>query len=310
MGVPLTVAIVGPTATGKTALAVALAQRLGNTELLIADSRQLLRGLRVGTCAPSPGELRGVPCHLLDLAEPGARFTVADWLRAARATLAQLDQRGTRALVVGGTGLYVRALLDGYHVGGTLPDPAQRAAREARAASPAGLAELASQLRRRDPELAGGVDLANPRRVIRALERSDHEPPPGPFRAPRQGPARPAVRIGITLDRDTHCSLIGARARAMVESGALLTETAAALDRGVAAESLEHAGIGYREALDLHAGVIDRETAIERIIQRTVRYAKAQRTFFRGDPGVRWMSWRGDDLDDFLERLMEATLGV
>ncbi|MGI8848371.1 MAG: tRNA (adenosine(37)-N6)-dimethylallyltransferase MiaA [Candidatus Dormibacteria bacterium] len=302
---PRTVAIVGPTATGKTALAVALARRLGNTELLSADSRQLLRGLHVGTCAPTEAELGGVTCHLLDLAEPGARFTVADWLVAARATLAGLDERGIRALVVGGTGLYVRALLDGYHIGDTLPNPAQRARRERSAACPVGLAELVTELRRRAPEAASGIDLANPRRVIRALEMLDHQPSSLAARE-RRGPPRPALRIGVSVDREFHRSLITTRARHMVERGTLLAETASALERGVPAAILERAGIGYREALDLRGGVIDTETAIGRIVQRTVRYSKAQRTFFRGDPEVRWVALQSGDLGDLVGRVITA----
>ena len=165
--------IVGPTCTGKTALAVAAAQALAPAAILNADSRQVRRGLRVGTCAPTPEELHGVRCELLDLCDPGDPFTVADWLIAARACLDRLDQTGSRAIVAGGTGLYVTALVDGFDLAGGPPDPARRADRTELAAMPGGLDALVAELRTRDPGGATGIDQRNPRRVIRALEILD-----------------------------------------------------------------------------------------------------------------------------------------
>lgn len=127
--------IVGPTCSGKTALAVATATRLAPAEMLNADSRQVRRGLRVGTCAPSPADLHGVRCHLLDLCDPGETFTVADWLTAARRSLERLDRAGTRAVVAGGTGLYVTALVDGFDLAQVPPDPVRRADRAELAAT-------------------------------------------------------------------------------------------------------------------------------------------------------------------------------
>ncbi|MGH7723399.1 MAG: tRNA (adenosine(37)-N6)-dimethylallyltransferase, partial [Candidatus Dormibacteria bacterium] len=139
-------AIGGPTATGKTVLAVELALRLGG-ELLNADSRQLVRRLVAGTAAPTPAELRGVPCHLTALCEPGEPFTVAHWLERARAVLADLDSRGVPPVVVGGTGQYLRALREGWDFGGVAPDPAVRERLTEAAATPAGLAGLVGELR-------------------------------------------------------------------------------------------------------------------------------------------------------------------
>src|SRR5487761_903785 len=135
-----TIAVVGPTATGKTALALGLARRLGRAELLNADSRQVLRELRVGTNQPTAGGLRGVPCHLLGITEPGEPFSVADWVAAARRCLADLD-RAITPIVVGGTGLYVKALMDGFELSGGAPAPERRGRLRERAASPEGLAE-------------------------------------------------------------------------------------------------------------------------------------------------------------------------
>ncbi|MGD1054420.1 MAG: tRNA (adenosine(37)-N6)-dimethylallyltransferase MiaA [Candidatus Dormibacteria bacterium] len=304
---PPVVAVVGPTATGKTAFAVRLAERLGRAELLNADSRQMLRGLRVGTNTPGPEELAGVPCHLLGITEPGCPFSVADWLAAARDCLAALDVRGVRPIVVGGTGLYVRALLDGLDLDGSPPDPVRRAALNARASSPEGLAELAADLRQRDPEGAAGIDLRNPRRVVRGLEIVEAR---GSLAGRgRGGTTRPSVRIGVDAAPDVHREWIAERAGRMM-AGGLLEETAAALARGVTSEALDGSGIGYREALAVLDGRLSAAEAITEIARRTVRYAKAQRTWFRADRGVVWLQREsGDDLDGLVSRALELARG-
>ena len=294
------VAVVGPTATGKTALAVLLARAIGSAELVNADSRQVLRGLHVGTNRPGPEDLEGVPCHLLGITDPGAPFSVADWLTAARACLASLDLRGMRPIVVGGTGLYVRALLDGLELDGAPPDPARRATLTASAASPEGLVALAGELRRRDPEGAAGIDLRNPRRVVRATEIV--EACGSLAGRGRTGATRPSVRIGLDAAPDLHRGWIAERARAML-AGGLLEETAAALARGVPPEALGASGIGYREALAVLDGRLSETAAAAEIVRRTARYAKAQRTWFRADRSVVWLHReRGDDLDELVTR--------
>ena len=294
------VAVVGPTATGKTALAVLLARAIGSAELVKADSRQVLRGLHVGTNRPGPEDLEGVPCHLLGITDPGAPFSVADWLAAARACLASLDLRGMRPIVVGGTGLYVRALLDGLELDGAPPDPARRATLNASAASPEGLVALAGELRRRDPEGAAGIDLRNPRRVVRATEIV--EACGSLAGRGRTGATRPSVRIGLDAAPDLHRGWIAERARAML-AGGLLEETAAALARGVPPEALGASGIGYREALAVLDGRLSETAAAAEIVRRTARYAKAQRTWFRADRSVVWLHReRGDDLDELVTR--------
>ena len=281
-------AVVGPTCTGKTTLAVALARRLAPAELLNADSRQLRRGLVVGTCAPTTAELGEVRCHLLELAGPGDTFTVADWVRAARTTLADLGQRGVRPILVGGTGLYVSALVDGYDLGEAPPEPARRAELQGRAASPEGRAGLVEELTRRDPEAASVVDTRNPRRVIRALEILDAHA--GPLRAARGTAPIPAVMIGLDVDRETHEQWIARRCAGMFSSGALLEEARGALAGGCSPEALAACGIGYAEALGVLAGRLDVDSAIAATVHRTLRYAKAQRTYFRRDRRIAWLS--------------------
>src|SRR4029077_20928440 len=127
----------------------------------------------IGTCAPTEAELRGVRCHLIELVEPGEPFTVADWTERARRVIQELEGRGALAVVVGGTGLYVNSLLEGFDFGSAPPDPARRRELSTTAESPEGLLALVAELGRRDPEAAARIDLRNPRRVIRALEIRD-----------------------------------------------------------------------------------------------------------------------------------------
>ena len=284
---PPVLAIVGPTCTGKTSLAVRLAKRLGPAELLSADSRQLRRGLHVGTCAPTATELDGVRCHLLELADPGAPFSVADWLDAAGDALLALERRDVAAIVVGGTGLYVTALVDGFDFGGAPPDPERRATRADLAATPQGLAQLAGELEERDPVGSAALDMRNPRRVLRALEILDARR--GSLVDARRADPRPAVLVGLDVDDDTHTRWLRARVFGMFDSGALIEEVDQALRRGVSVEALAASGIGYAEAIDVIHGRRDLEAAAVATLRRTARYAKAQRTYFRRDPRIHWL---------------------
>ena len=285
MSRPLLV-IVGPTCTGKTALAVALAGALDPAELLNADSRQTRRGLRIGTCAPAPAELKGIPCSLLDLCEPGEDFTVADWLDAARDCLGRLDRTGSRAVVVGGTGLYVTALVDGFDLARVPPDPERRGERTELASTQEGLETLVAELRRRDPEGAEAVDLRNPRRVIRALEILDARG--GSVLAARgRASPRPALMIGLDLPRPEHTRWIERRAADMFQGG-IQEEVDGMLRAGLDRETIAACGIGYREALDTLEGRLGLDAAVAATVQRTLRYARAQRTWFRRDSRIRW----------------------
>jgi len=284
------VTVVGATATGKTALAVAIAQRRGDMELVNADSRQVLRGLRVATLTPTAADLQGVPAHLFAIAEPGRRFTVSDWMRLAQPCVAAIGARGNIACLVGGTGLYVRSLINGWTFGSVPANAERREAREATGREPGGIERLAVELARRDPVAAATIDLHNPRRVVRALEVAD-------ARSGEMGGVsgdatpRASVQIAVDVPRDVHEALVAARVDAMFAGGAVIDEVRAALGRGVTATVLDTAGIGYREALAVIAGTLDVAGARAAVTRRTLRYAKAQRTWFRGDPGTTWLRW-------------------
>ncbi|HEX3605503.1 MAG TPA: tRNA (adenosine(37)-N6)-dimethylallyltransferase MiaA [Candidatus Dormibacteraeota bacterium] len=303
MTAPRLLVIAGPTATGKTPLAVAVAERLGAAELVNADSRQVIRGLTAGTCAPTAEELGGVPCHLLGVRDPGEHFTVATWLRLARAAVADVDGRGAVPVVVGGTGFFIGALVDGLDLADVEPDAATREWRFALAERPEGLAELAGELGRRDPAGAAGVDLRNPRRVVRALEILDVR---GTLAVRGRDGGMPATQVAISVAPELHRRMVEERSRRLVEGGALLAEVEAALARGVTRAALDTAGIGYREALSVLDGAATTAAAVDMLVRRTLRYAKAQRTWFRRDPRIRWMERDAGPVDRLAGEVIDA----
>lgn len=281
---PPVLAVGGPTATGKTVLAVELALTTG-AELVNADSRQVMRRLHAGTATPSPEELRGVRCHLLEETEPGVALSAAAWLRRARAVLADLDRRGVAAVVVGGTGQYIRALRQGWTFGGAEPDPGQRAELDRLASTDEGRERLLAELLSRDPHGAAAIDQANPRRVVRALEVLRGGATSLAQARGREG-GRAVALVVLDAAREQQERVIDDRIAAMFDRGDILREVRDELDRGTSPEALRRAGIGYGEAVDVVAGSIDLDAARASTRRRTTRYAKAQRTWFRHEPAV------------------------
>lgn len=283
---PPLVVVGGPTATGKTALGIELALAVAASgrpaEVISADSRQVYRGMDVGTAKPTLAERRGVPHHGLDLVDPDVPFSVAEFVAHVEGVLADLAARGGVALLVGGTGFWIRAVAGGLATDGLPWDPAVRAALDADLARD-GLPALASRLREVAPRLAATVDLRNPRRVVRALEiatlAGDASLP-----APRGYPG-PLLRLGLDVaDRAVHRAWIARRAETQLDGG-ILAEAAglrARFDPALPAFS----AIGYREAWDLLDGRIDRATYLEVNVRRNVAFARRQRTWFRREPVV------------------------
>jgi tRNA dimethylallyltransferase len=286
--VPPLLVIAGATATGKTALAIEVARALRAdgiaAEIISADSRQVYRGLDIGTAKPSLTERRGVPHHGLDLVDPDAPFSVADFADHVASVLPSLGGAGGLAILVGGTGFYLRAIAGGLDTTALPSDRAVRAEVEARIAS-AGLEDAALRLRTVAPRLAARVDLRNPRRVARALEIAELVGDrPLPAARPYPGPV---AWLGLTLEPTTHARWIGGRARAQFDAG--LVEEARALRERFDPALPAFSAIGYREAWALLDGEIDRETAIERDAARNVAFAKRQRTWFRREPQIEWL---------------------
>ena len=292
---PPLIVICGATATGKTGLAIRLAEWLAGqgrpAEIISADSRQVFRGLDIGTAKVSAADQARVPHHGIDLVEPDEPFSVADFTRHAREVLAGLGERDAIAILAGGTGLYLRAVARGLDADALPSDPDVRGRLEAQLVGE-GLEPLVERLRELAPSQAARVDLRNPRRVVRALEiaelRGDAGPP-----APL-GYDGPSTWVGLTVDPPTHARWIAERARAQFDAG--LIEEARALrerfDPGLPAFS----AIGYREAWAVLDGELTRDAAIELDARRNAAFAKRQRTWFRSEPGVGWLDAASDPL--------------
>lgn len=296
-------AVVGPTASGKTELAVALAARRP-VEIVVADSRQVYRGMDVGTAKPDRPTRAAIPHHLLDLVDPDEPFTVADWVERARALVPEITARGRLPLVVGGTGLYVAALIDGHDYAAQPWSPMvrQRLADELQSE---GLEPLAARLAELDPAAAARTDLRNSRRVLRALERAEVAGAAVvPAATPHPGPV---AMIGIERPRAITYRRIDERARWMFTDGGLLDEVRGLLAAGYDPSLRPMTGHGYREAARHLAGEWSVEEAIEVTARRTRQYAKRQLSWFRRDPRVTWIS-AGEGPADAIG-VVEAALG-
>jgi tRNA dimethylallyltransferase len=293
---PPLLVIAGGTATGKTGLALALAERLDDAEIISADSRQVYRYMDIGTAKVGAAEQARVPHHGLDLVDPDETFTAADFQRHAYAVLPGIAERGHWAILVGGTGLYLRTVARGMPFDGDDADASLRAELEARLERE-GLAALAAELERTAPKIAAVTHLANPRRVVRALERARlvGDRPPEP---PRGYPG-PSYWIGVRLGRDEQDRRIVARAGAQFAAG--LVAEAVTLRERFGVHPRAFSAFGYFEALGVADGQIDEATAIARDAGRTRAYARRQATWFRGELGIRWLGAEGDPLPAALE---------
>lgn len=263
------VAIMGPTASGKTALAVELALALGG-ELVNADSRQAIAGVEVAVCKPTEEELMGVPCHGLDWRRIGEPYSAAVFAHRAQEVMEAIWSRGKVPLVVGGTGLYIRGLLSGFDFG-RLPASAAM-----RSGSSAALSELA-------PQVAAAVDLRNPRRVARALELARAGRRPVAVR-----PRWDAVRLAVQIEREDLRARIDARSRRLVDRP-LAEEISRLRRQGLSDEVISGIAIGYREGLDWVDGRLSGVEAVHAISARTWRYARSQLTWLRSEPELTWV---------------------
>ncbi|MGQ0433329.1 MAG: tRNA (adenosine(37)-N6)-dimethylallyltransferase MiaA [Microthrixaceae bacterium] len=277
-------ALVGATASGKSALALALARRHAAWELVSADSMQVYRGLDIGTAKPTPAEQAEVPHHVIDVLDPWEDGTVAWFQREARAAITDIEARGKRALLVGGTGLYVQAVVDNLEIPGQFPD-----ARSALEAEPDTTA-LHRRLVELDPVAAARMDPANRRRVVRALEVtvgsgrrfSSYGPgldatPPCAFTL--VGLARPTEELNARIE---------ARYAAQMAAGFLDEVVTLRRDaRGISRTAAQ--ALGYRELLDHLDGRCSLDDAIERAVHRTRRFGRRQRSWFGRDRRIAWL---------------------
>ena len=274
---------------------------MGDVEIVSVDSMQVYRGMDVGTAKPTPAERAEVPHHLLDLSDPSEDFSVSRFQRAASAALAGIEGRGHRALLVGGTGLYLNAVVDGLDVPGSWP--ALRAELESQAATPAGVGALYRQLAVADPPAAARIQPANARRIVRALEVTLGSG----RRFSSFGPglaAYPPTRFrlaGVWLPRPVVAARIEARYHAQLDAGFL--EEARALAAGPLSRTARQA-LGYRELLDHLAGRTSLDDAVGAAVARTRQFARRQRMWFRRDPRIAWFGAEANPL-----ALLPALLG-
>jgi tRNA dimethylallyltransferase len=298
---PPVLAVVGPTATDKTALAVRLARQLGG-EVVNADSMQLYRGMDIGTAKPTPEERAGVPHHLLDLWHVRTAASVAEYAREARAVIDRLRAEGVVPLLVGGSGLYVRAVLDDLEFPGT--DPVLRARLEAELAAE-GPAALHARLAAVDPDAASTVLPSNGRRIVRALEVV--ELTGGPFRArlPDPRPHYPAVVVGLDRQPADLDERIAARVDRMWAAG-LVAEVEALTAVGLREGPTASRALGYAQVLAQLAGELSAEEARDATVRATRRFVRRQRSWFRRDPAVRWFDAGAADLLDAVLREVEV----
>ncbi len=287
------IAIVGPTASGKTDLALALAATWP-VEILVADSRQVYRGMDVGTAKPDSLARERIPHHLIDLVAPADSFSVARWVELARAAIPEIAARGRIPMVVGGTGLYLSALLDGHDYG-DLPWSRETRRRLTGELAADGLDTMARRLAAADPGAAAYTDIANPRRVLRALERVESGEGGHPSR--NMPYAGRVAMIGLSRPRDEMARRIDSRTEWMFAHG-LLDEVRRLLTGGMGGDSHPMTGHGYGEAARVLAGEWSLEEAISRTALRTRQYAKRQLTWFRRDSRIVWIRAGSRAADD------------
>ena len=280
--------LVGPTASGKSALVLALVRQLVGSmqapvEIVTVDSMQVYRGMDIGTATPTPAEQAEVPHHLIDLVEPTEEFSVADLQREARAAVAAIRGRGGVPVLVGGTGLYVRAVVDDLDIPGRWPDVRRRLEADP---DTAGLHRRLAEL---DPAAAARMAPSNRRRVVRALEVTLGGGRPFSSYGPGldRYPPTPFVQVGLHRERPDLDARIAARYRDQLEAG-FLDEVRALAGRELSRTAAQ--ALGYRELLAHLRGELTLEAAVEAAVARTRRFARRQQRWFRRDLRIRWLN--------------------
>ena len=294
------IAVVGPTAAGKSALAVRLALALGG-EVVNADSMQLYRGMDIGTAKLTAAERGGVPHHLLDIWDVRQAASVADYQRLARAVIEDIAARGHVPVLAGGSGLYIRAALEDLNFPGTDPRVRERLEAELAAGDPAALHARLAGL---DPAAAASILPSNGRRIVRALEVIEISG--GPFTAtlPAYEPSRPAVQIAVRVPRDELDRRIAARVDAMWACG-FEEEVRRLEQQGLREGRTASRALGYAQMLRHLAGEWTLQQARDETVRATRRFARRQESWFRRDPRITWLD-AGAGEDELLGRALDV----
>lgn len=302
---PKVAVILGPTATGKSHCGIELAKRL-NGEIISGDSMLVYRKMNIGTAKPTVEELASVPHHLIDILPPEAEFSVVDFKAMAELLIADINSRGKLPIIVGGTGLYIKALLENYEFNTVEECSELRRQLEAFAKSN-GNAALHAKLRQIDPAAAERLHSNDVRRVIRAIEAAEG----GEKIAHQKAGEWPyaAVVFGLRMERDVIYARINDRVDKMLADG-LVEETKALLDDGLAADALSMRSIGYRQMTWYLQGAIDKDAAVDKLKQATRNFAKRQFTWYRQMPYIKWFDLESKPdyekiIDDMQQMLVE-----
>lgn len=292
------VALAGPTASGKSALALAIAEATGAFELVSIDSMQVYRGMDIGTAKPSLEEQAKVPHHLIDIVDPDHDFALAEFQKAAREVIAHIEEKGKRALLVGGTGLYLQAVTDGFTIPGQFPDV------KAELESSGETRALHLRLSELDPVAASRIEPDNRRRVIRALEVTLGSGRPFSSFGPGIGayPETPFRMLALRMDPERNARRIEHRVDAMFEAG--LVDEVRALNQEFVLTKTARQALGYKEILD-NLDALDVDTAAEEIKRRTRSFARRQRVWFRRDPRMTFL-----DVEDDAMRVLPEVLDL
>jgi len=300
--VPPRVAVIGPTASGKSSVAMAVAESAGDVELISVDSMQVYRGMDIGTAKPTEAERARVRHHLIDLVEATDEYTVAEFQRSYHTVLADLAQRHRRAILVGGTGLYHRAVVDGLDLPGEWPELRRRFADAVEAQGPE---QLHARLAEVDPVAAARIEPTNARRIVRALEvcegsgRSFSSFGPGLDAYP----PTPITQVGLRWDRGALTERIERRVHQMMADG-LLDEVRVLATRGLSKTAAQ--ALGYKELLAHLDGQAGLDEAVAQIVLRTRQFAVRQERWFRRDPRIRWVDVEHDPVAEATPAVLDA----
>ncbi|MCP2324811.1 tRNA dimethylallyltransferase [Hamadaea flava] len=297
------IAIVGPTAAGKSALSIALAHVL-DAEVINCDSMQFYRGMDIGTAKLSPDEREGVPHHLLDIWPVTETASVAVFQDLARDAIAQVAARGRTPMLVGGTGLYLRAVLEEFEFPGTDPDVRARLEAELAVTGPL---PLHRRLADRDPAAAAKILPSNGRRIVRALEVI--EITGLPFTAALPAPTPRYESLQLAVDRDDLPERIELRVRKMWQDG-LVDEVRGLIPQGLRDGKTASRALGYQQVLAYLDGDCTEEEAFAATVTGTRRFVRRQRTWFRRDPAITWLDGAREDLVEQALQVVSAVEGV
>lgn len=295
------VVILGPTATGKSHCAIEVAKRF-NGEIISGDSMLVYKEMNIGTAKPTADELQAVPHHLVDILPPDASFNVVDFVEQAKALIADINSRGKLPIIAGGTGLYIKALLEDYAFNSVDEDTELRRSLEAEADTN-GTESLHKRLAELDPEAAERIHPNNVRRVVRALEsalRGDTISQQGAAESPYD-----ALVFGLNMERSALYERINRRVDLMLEAG-LEQEVRRLLEQGVSSECQSMQSIGYRQMVWYLNGSMSYEDAVDKLKQATRNFAKRQVTWYKKMPYINWLELEPEpDYTDVVERICE-----